>query len=585
MSLLSKVFTESETQKVSLTVTAAEIVGTPFTTTDISEDFLDNELSCADGEAMITVILLDNGADGWGEGSSFELRRKSDRSVVWSSSMTREVSKDAYLREVVCVSGGEYDAVMVQGTDDSSAGQMGVEIDECFIHLSATVLSRPLTVSGGACNACPDTDTIVTLQLTGSPYSIPYGWKDDTQYVMTSSRGRVDMGRLVMGINTDHRVCLPNAEYHLGFDSVAEGDDWLDDQSDMINYADNLGVGEYSIKVSDVNLRINNYVRIDTTNSLTIRVHDNTAHVVTREQPFTVNPTSQPTSQPSQPPSVPSSEPSSVPSPIPSVRPSGKHGGSVPPTAVPVPSRTVVSFRTSVGMTGVSAANFDAAATNAFASTVAAGIDGVTAQDVSNIVVVDVAAAIVRRSVSSADLHAQGGGRVSVTYSLTVVMQNMPGGHTSTASLVSSMETSMVRHFSDPATSTSWVTLSLSMGSSLPADTVAALGVPVVDQGSIHESVVSTRSPTAASQVLDGSDGGGSGGVNLEAVYISVGIIVGIISLGILVYVFRSEKRGIRRAGSDAHACDDVELSTSVNKHHTDNPLLNEHQSRASGNL
>ena len=562
--MISKVFTESATQKVSLTVTAAEIIGSAITTVDVNEDFVGNELSCASNEAMLTVILLDNYGDGWLPGSSFDIKRTSDGVVVWTTTMSEMVTKDAHYHQVVCVPDGEYEAVLVQVAGDDTDHQMGVEIDGCFIHLSATVLSQPLSILSGVCNSC--SDTVVNLALTGSPFSIPYGWKDDTQYVLTSSRGRVDMGRLVMGINMDHHLCLPNAEYHLRFDSVAESDDWIDDQSDWIDYADVLGIGEYLIIVEEVNTGNDHAVEIDTTSSMTIRVHDTTATVAAGELPFTETPSSEPSAVP---PAVPTSLPSSVPSSVPSLSPS----------TVSVVSKTVVSFSTSVGMTGIAASSFDSAANDAFAETTASGINGVNAEDISNIVAVDNGSSV-QKSVSTRALTT---GSVTVTFVTTAVRENMPGGYADSSSMVTSIESSIASLYSDPATGASFVSLSLSKGSAMPADTEVVLGTPVADHNSIQESVVSTRSPTASSAVLDDSSGGGSG-VNMTAVYVTVGVVVGVFSLAMMIYAIRTQKKA-SLDDKDESSRDDLELAQSVDKNSTENPLYKLSDVSASGNL
>jgi hypothetical protein len=351
---------------------------------------------------------------------------------------------------------------------------------------------------------------------------------------------------------------LPNAEYHLRFDSVAESDDWIDDQSGWIDYADVLGIGEYLIIVEEVNTGNDHAVEIDTTSSMTIRVHDNTATVAAGELPFT---------------ETPSSEPSAVPLAVPSSVPS------LSPSTVSVVTKTVVSFSTSVGMTGIAASSFDSAANDAFAETTASGINGVNAEDISNIVAVDNGSSV-QKSVSTRALTT---GSVTVTFVTTAVRENMPGGYADSSSMVTSIESSIASLYSDPATGASFVSLSLSKGSAMPADTEVVLGTPVADHNSIQESVVSTRSPTASSAVLDDSSGGGSG-VNMTAVYVTVGVVVGVFSLAMMIYAIRTQKKA-SLDDKDESSREDLELAQSVDKNSTENPLNKLSDVSASGNL
>lgn len=483
VSLVSKVFTESDNQKVSLIITAGELVGTgPTTAVAIDDDFVDNELSCAAGEAMLTVNLLDNFGDGWQEGCSIDIRRESDDVVVWSSTMEASVPRDAYVREVVCIPDGEYSAVMVQTGDDSY--EMGVEIDNCFVHLSATVLSAHISIVNGTCNAC--SDTVVTLHLTGSPYSIPYGWKGDTQYLLTSYEGRTEQGRLVMGINMDQRVCLANGEYHLVFDGVADEDDWIDDSSYLAPYTDSIGIGEYRILVQEVNTGSPHSVEISTTEALTIRVHNSAADIVWGSQPFSDSPSGVPSVAPSGEPSVsPTFDPSASPSLTTSSTPS--HPGTThPPSLAPI---TVVSFTTNMDMNGIQTSDSDEAAKEAFCEITADGIEGVSADDISDVVGMEIAT-------EPYLLRAAAGGGVAVSFTVTAVEENMPGSFSNTTALVDSIETDMIEHFNDEATATSFVDLSVSKGSSMPSDSVVLFEDPVVDDSSVQETVVNTPYPT-----------------------------------------------------------------------------------------
>jgi hypothetical protein len=347
---------------------------------------------------------------------------------------------------------------------------------------------------------------------------------------------------------------------------VAESDDWIDDQSDWIDYADVLGIGEYLIIVEEVNTGNDHAVEIDTTSSMTIRVHDTTATVAAGELPFTETPSSEPSAVP---PAVPTSLPSSVPSSVPSLSPS----------TVSVVSKTVVSFSTSVGMTGIAASSFDSAANDAFAETTASGINGVNAEDISNIVAVDNGSSV-QKSVSTRALTT---GSVTVTFVTTAVRENMPGGYADSSSMVTSIESSIASLYSDPATGASFVSLSLSKGSAMPADTEVVLGTPVADHNSIQESVVSTRSPTASSAVLDDSSGGGSG-VNMTAVYVTVGVVVGVFSLAMMIYAIRTQKKA-SLDDKDESSREDLELAQSVDKNSTENPLNKLSDVSASGNL
>lgn len=537
--VVSKMFTESDSQKVSLIVTAPTLEYTePFSSRAISYDYLSNEMNCSAGETMITVRLLDNGGDGWDAGDRFDIIRTSDDFVMWSRTLDGNVTRDSNTREALCLPNGDYSAVMIQSGDDSD--EMGVEIDDCFIHLSDSSASASLVVENGECNTCAG--MVVTLSLTGSPFSIPYGWKDNTRYMLTNSDDVNTYGSLVMGIEMDHRLCLPNGEYHLRFDSVADSDDWIDDESYYYSMKDDLGIGEYLITVSNVNTSTAHSVEIDVTGVMTIRVFDDRVEVTEGEEPFTSAPTSVPSLAPST--SAPSSRPSSLPTSYPSGAPSAAPSASMSPTTAtsmptrsPVASRTVVSFSSNMEMMGISASSFDAPAKEAFAEVTASGIDGVEADGITDIVATD----IIDSSRSKMGSHVFAV-ESSVSFRVTAVEEEMPEVYSDTLDLVSAIEDDMVELFANESTSDLFVQLSVSKGSSMPPDTEITFDAPVANTSSVSSSVVSTHSPTAA--VVSSGSGGSDGGLSERdtIIVIVVVVVVLLVTIGIVYVAFFSAK-------------------------------------------
>ena len=480
----------------------------------------ENELLC-DGITKVDVVMMDNFGDGWDSGSRVEIVRVSDEIVVWNGTMTEQVTRDAYFSEVVCLEDGDYYVTMIQ--EGNSSHEMGVEIDDCFIHLSDTVHSAALSVNDGKCNSC--SDTVVTLQLTGSPFSIPYGWKENTQYILTGNNGREDVGRLVMGINMDQRLCLADGEYHLSFDSIAESDDWIDPYSYFYTYADALGIGEYRIFVDDSTGT--NGVGIDVSETMTIRVFDNMVSVVLGEGAFSASPSQSPTA-------------------------------TTYPTAVPIEVKTVVSFVTNMDMEGLNAASFDTAAKEAFAEITASGIDGVEADGISDVTAVDITSDVTSFIDSSTE-------SIKVTYVVTALEENIPGDYADISALVASIEEDMVSLFNDPNTSEEFVDLSISKGSGISEDTVVRFDDPVVDFTTIEETVVSTRSPTTI-PVVNSEDSNDSRDVGV-LIAVTVGILVGLVVIALVVFSF------LKRPKSNSSDVGTTNVELSVDKNATSNPL------------
>jgi hypothetical protein len=202
-------------------------------------------------------------------------------------------------------------------------------------------------------------------------------------------------------------------------------------------------------------------------------------------------------------------------------------------------------------MDGINAASFDVAAKEAFAETTASGIDGVDANDISNVIAVDKSSFSVASS-----------GSVKVTFTVSAVKENIPGDFADTASLVASIEQDMVELFDDPDTSESFVQLSVSKGSAMPADTEIVFGDLDVDESSIQETVVSTRSPTAATVINsnEGDDGTDVGTI----VGITLGVLFGVIVLAFGVAYFVLKPKSIPS---------EVSASIDKTKSTTSNPL------------
>ena len=234
-------------------------------------------------------------------------------------------------------------------------------------------------------------------------------------------------------------------------------------------------------------------------------------------------------------------------------------GVTLSPSVVPVIPRTVVSFSASVGMDGIEASSFDSAAKDAFAETTADGIDGVEAQDISNIVAADTGGSIGLQGLSTSSSG------VTVSFTITAVEEKIDGDFPDTESLVSSIESDLVEHFDDSDTAESFVELSVSNGSIMPADTEVTFDEPTVDTSTIVETVVSTRSPTASVVVNSNSDGNTDGLDTTGIILVAVG--------GVLLFVFAAVAYVVYLQKKKPPADDKAQLGVEIGNSSTDNPI------------
>jgi len=225
VSITCKVLSQSISQSVSVVITSAGSV-TGQTTSVVSSSFVSNELGCSSNEKMVTVYLMDNGGDGWGNGNSFEIV-DSTGTTIETASMTGSTNDDSFSVHNFCLDDDEtYTARLL--TSGSKSKEMGVDIPQCSIYLSRWQSEDTLTLNSGTCNQCTSYNLGVTL--VGPTSGVPYGWKDTSKYIVvdgaTGNGTTIMEGTLVTGILSTRDFCLPNGQYVVEFNDVPESDDF-----------------------------------------------------------------------------------------------------------------------------------------------------------------------------------------------------------------------------------------------------------------------------------------------------------------------------------------------------------------------
>ena len=123
-----------------------------------------------------------------------------------------------------------------------------MDIPACSIYLSKYSTSAALKITAsGACNPCTS-GSVLSIDLVGSISGIPYGWHDFTSYQVVDKSGNTYIrGTLNTGIIDEHKVCLPNGDYTVGFNQLA-----IDDEFPFINpsLSSYYGIEEYFLSVS-----------------------------------------------------------------------------------------------------------------------------------------------------------------------------------------------------------------------------------------------------------------------------------------------------------------------------------------------
>lgn len=253
--ITAKVLTESVNQAVSVVITSGGSV-TSSALSSVDTSFVTNELSCGSGFQMVTVNLMDRGGDGWGNNNDYEIRDMEDNSLVESGDLNGDVGEDSYLTHSICLEEGKsYDISLIR--DGSSSKDMTLDIPQCSVHLSKYTESAVLDLTtAGSCNRCDA--FLLEIVLIGPSEPIPYGWKDDSVYLLqNSSNFTVGEGTLATGVLSKHKFCLQNDVYRLEFNSVPNNDDFLQGQ-DMSE-----GIDQYRIALSNCGEGRNNDDQFD----------------------------------------------------------------------------------------------------------------------------------------------------------------------------------------------------------------------------------------------------------------------------------------------------------------------------------
>jgi hypothetical protein len=230
ITLRSKVFTQVTSQPVSLVITSAGYVHNKIISSS-SSSFSTNELSCASGEQMLTLQLLDNGGNGWGSGNSFIIQNEAETVTYDTFTMNGDVGKDSLQEKSICLPEGvKYIAKL--NHKGSRVKEMGVTIPQCGIYLSSqfTTQTIDLTISS-QCNPCSlITNYQLQTTLYGPTKGIAYGWKTDAKYSLYQQINETaefinTLGTLTTGIISTRNFCLTSGVYYLEFDNVPANDD------------------------------------------------------------------------------------------------------------------------------------------------------------------------------------------------------------------------------------------------------------------------------------------------------------------------------------------------------------------------
>jgi hypothetical protein len=248
--LTSHVFTEADTQDVSLIITSTGVVSNKVVS-DTSESDANNPLSCGSNQQLVTVKKMDRGGDGWGDDNSYAIT-DSEGTIVHTGTMTPDIPYDSLSYDEFCLDNGVYTVSLVMS--GTNTDQMGVEVSQCGLYLSEYHTSGTMTLSAdNTCNPCGGYN--LPLYLVGSVYGIPYGWKQGSKYtvsmVMSGMPMTVATGTLVTGVQSEHFVCLSMKmaapdHYLVQFTGVPATDDFLDDDY-LSSY---VGVEEYKLDIA-----------------------------------------------------------------------------------------------------------------------------------------------------------------------------------------------------------------------------------------------------------------------------------------------------------------------------------------------
>jgi hypothetical protein len=182
--ITTKTFTENlGSQKASIVITS----GGSVTSRDLTSSSSASTSSCSAGEQLITMNLLDRGADGWPSGASYNIR-DSFNTLVKSGELGSDASQDFNVPVNFCLPSSDVYSVSLhlpEGNDD--AMDVGLEIPQCKVYLSYYQINATLDLSTDVsqCNPCGAEEMPVSLYFTDGVYLNHYGWNRGSTYVLS----------------------------------------------------------------------------------------------------------------------------------------------------------------------------------------------------------------------------------------------------------------------------------------------------------------------------------------------------------------------------------------------------------------
>jgi hypothetical protein len=228
----------------------------------------------------------------------------------------------------------------------------------------------------------------------------------------------------------------------------------------------------------------------------------------------TASPTSMPTAVPTlAPTATPTYTPTAAPSSAPTFAPTSTPTRT--PTLAPTPYtplQTVITYDTTEVLEGVTAADFDQAARDAFLQVSADSMQGVSVDDLTFISVSNVDNSL-NLGIGNSNLR-QSSRRLasgaSFTFGIKVILEQFGSTYADPDALVGDLESQLATAYADPATSQTWVDLSVAKGSAtVTSSTTVTLTTPSFSEPQVTK--VKTGAPTMAPTSGAGNRGGSGG--------------------------------------------------------------------------
>lgn len=194
----SKTFTENAgTQKASIVITS----GGSVTSRTVQVVTAASTAYCPTGQQLITMNLLDRGADGWPSGTVYEIRTSANV-LFKSGTLGTAASFDFNVPVTFCLPALDIYTVslLLPSGNTADAKDVGLEIPGCKVYLSYYKTSATLDLNSNSamCNPCGITESAVSVYLSDAPLLTHYGWNRDSTYTLS----KVEDGNYAGGLET-----------------------------------------------------------------------------------------------------------------------------------------------------------------------------------------------------------------------------------------------------------------------------------------------------------------------------------------------------------------------------------------------